>query len=49
MMKAEPGREKRGTRRIGTVALALALLSFLAGCVVYVPYSAPPPQYRYWR
>lgn len=31
------------------VLTALALLSILSGCVVYVPYSAPPPRYHYWR
>ena len=34
---------------IGKLAAALALLALLAGCVVYVPYSAPAPHYHYWR
>jgi hypothetical protein len=41
--------ENRASRRLGTIALALGLLSLLSGCVVYVPYSAPPPRYHYWR
>jgi hypothetical protein len=46
---AESGRGRRASRRLGTIALALGLLSMLSGCVVYVPYSAPPPRYHYWR
>jgi hypothetical protein len=49
MVMAESGMEKRGTRRLGTIVLALGLLSMLSGCVVYVPYSGPPPRYHYWR
>jgi hypothetical protein len=49
MMMAEPAVERRGNRRIGTLMLALALVSILSGCVVYVPYSPPPPRYHYWR
>jgi hypothetical protein len=37
-------------RRAGKLLAALALLSVLSGCVVYVPYAAPPPpRYHYWR
>lgn len=49
MGMAESAMEKRGIRRLGTIAVTLALLSMLSGCVVYVPYSAPPPHYHYWR
>ena len=49
MGMSESALEKGGTRRLGTIALALALLSMLSACVVYVPYSAPPPHYHYWR
>jgi hypothetical protein len=33
-------------RRLGRVLAALALLSLLSGCVVYVPEG---PRYHYWR
>jgi len=32
--------------RIGRILAAFALLSLLAGCVVYVPEG---PHYHYWR
>ena len=37
------------TMAIGKLAAALTLLALLSGCVVYMPYSAPPPHYHYWR
>jgi hypothetical protein len=49
IMMAESIMKNRGNRGVGTLALGLALLSLLSGCVVYVPYSAPPPHYHYWR
>lgn len=38
-----------GPMKTAKILTALALLSLLVGCVVYVPYSAPPPRYHYWR
>ena len=42
------------TRRDATGVVEFALLCIIAaalsGCIVYVPYSAPPPHYyHYWR
>lgn len=49
MTTFEPSKQTRGKSGIGAIVAALALLSLLSGCVVYVPYSAPPPRYHYWR
>ena len=35
--------------RTARALTALALLAILSGCVVYMPGSAPPPRYHYWR
>jgi hypothetical protein len=40
--------QQQKPRRIGPVLAALALLSLLSGCVVYVP-GGGGPHYHYWR
>ena len=49
MTMIEPIKRKRGLPGLGAIVAAVVALSLLSGCVVYVPYSGPPPRYHYWR
>lgn len=49
MTVVESAAATRAKAPLGKILAAFVLLSTLSGCVIYVPYSEPPPRYHYWR
>jgi hypothetical protein len=43
------GTKGERTMKIAKILTAIGVLALLSGCVVYMPGSAPPPRYHYWR
>ncbi len=48
MFNRTPAEQRSGRSRFGAIIAAIAMLSLLSGCIVYV-HDSPHRHYDYWR